>query len=140
MAMNSEVRVAWVDALRSGGYRQGIGYLHQISPVGSQEVETSFCCLGVLCDLAVKAGVALDVVTQADGTVSYNEGSSALPIPVREWAGLDSNDPAIPDVDPSRLTHSYDEDYGYLAKHLSELNDAHGFSFDEIADLIEGQL
>ena len=37
---------AWVDALRSGGYAQGIGSL---------KFDGKFCCLGVACDLFMKS-------------------------------------------------------------------------------------
>lgn len=42
-----EVQKLWIDALRSGKYIQGKGYLKK---------ENKFCCLGVLCDLAAKDG------------------------------------------------------------------------------------
>jgi hypothetical protein len=39
-----DLRKKWVDALRSGKYKQGKGYLHS--------KDDTFCCLGVLCDVA----------------------------------------------------------------------------------------
>lgn len=47
-----EVYQLWLDALRSGKYRQGQGQLRQTDGNGHNR----FCCLGVLCDLAVKDG------------------------------------------------------------------------------------
>ena len=38
--MNAELKAKWVDALRSGEYRQGTGWL---------ERGGAYCCLGVLC-------------------------------------------------------------------------------------------
>jgi hypothetical protein len=46
--MNQEIKAEWVKALRSGEYEQTRGYLRH---------DDGYCCLGVLCDLAVKAGV-----------------------------------------------------------------------------------
>src|SRR5947199_7438501 len=43
--MNTEVKKQWLDALRSGTYRQGYGTLRR---------NDQFCCLGVLCDLVDK--------------------------------------------------------------------------------------
>ena len=41
--MNSEYKIKWIDALRSGRYKQGAGYLRC--------AEDTFCCLGVLADV-----------------------------------------------------------------------------------------
>lgn len=41
-ALRSDIKTAWLEALRSGEYKQGYGYLYD-------ERENSFCCLGVLC-------------------------------------------------------------------------------------------
>lgn len=42
MPMNPELKKKWVDALRSGEYKQGKGILNG---------ERGFCCLGVLCEV-----------------------------------------------------------------------------------------
>ena len=44
--MNSEIKAQWVEALRSGNYKQGRGFLHSKSG--------TYCCLGVLCDIKQK--------------------------------------------------------------------------------------
>lgn len=41
--MNAELKTKWLEALRSGKYKQGRGRLRQ----GDE-----FCCLGVLCDIS----------------------------------------------------------------------------------------
>lgn len=41
--MNPEVKKLWVEALRSGNFKQGRGFL--------QPTEDKYCCLGVLCRL-----------------------------------------------------------------------------------------
>lgn len=43
--MFKELKDEWVKALRSGKYKQGRGKLYQ-------KLDDSFCCLGVLCDVA----------------------------------------------------------------------------------------
>lgn len=43
--MNREIGTKWVSALRSGKYKQGHGRLHLAK-------DNSFCCLGVLCEVA----------------------------------------------------------------------------------------
>jgi hypothetical protein len=40
--MDKDIKAKWLEALRSGRYRQGEGALR---------VDDKFCCLGVLCDL-----------------------------------------------------------------------------------------
>ncbi len=45
MAMDPELKKKWVAALRSGEYKQGRNRLHR-------KVDNSFCCLGVLCEVA----------------------------------------------------------------------------------------
>lgn len=44
-----QVVIQWISALRSGEYKQGVGRL-------KNRETNSFCCLGVLCDLAAKDG------------------------------------------------------------------------------------
>jgi hypothetical protein len=43
MILDPELKKKWVEALRSGKYRQGYGYLRYVTD--------EFCCLGVLCDI-----------------------------------------------------------------------------------------
>lgn len=119
--MNSEVKAEWLSALRSGEYEQGNGALNR---------DGKYCCLGVLCDLAVKAG---EVTSAAEAHTTFYDGHDSLPSPkVAEWAGLDRINPTVKMPD------------GCLAD-LASLNDSgHDmsgpFSFSEIADLVEAQL
>lgn len=53
--MNKEIADRWVTELRSGNYPQTTGMLHVIE--STTERPTGFCCLGVLCEMAVKDGV-----------------------------------------------------------------------------------
>ena len=118
--MNTEIQEQWVAALRSGDYQQGKGTL--------RSADDEFCCLGVLCDLAVKAGVEINVHApdeyEIGNSYHYGNSESYLPVAVLEWAGIDSNDPII---GPTR---------SYQGQTAATYNDG-GKTFAEIADLIE---
>lgn len=104
----------WVNALRSGEYKQTTGVLQN---------ENGYCCLGVLCDVAVKSGLDVDVYTTTDDNgepcTGYGDSWSQLPQEVVNWAGLENPNPMLI------------EDYAI------SLNDNRGYTFDQIADLIE---
>src|SRR5690348_17476896 len=103
--MDPQIKAEWVAALRSGEYRQGSGTL--------RSDQDEFCCLGVLCDLAVKAGVPGITVEERHSQVSNTllgyayggpeipdvKGSTTsyayLPAAVMAWAGLDSENPHL---------------------------------------------
>lgn len=127
--MNSEIKTRWLAALRSGQYGQGRnGYLRQ---------GNLFCCLGVLCDLAVQDGLASwgdmpdtdehdahQILVWDGRTVEESEGNyDYLPGEVQRWAGL-------PDRDPSVAIE-------YMPYQLSDLNDNQNKNFSKIADYIE---
>ena len=50
--MKADIKTRWVEALRSGHYKQGKGQLRPTSD--------SYCCLGVLCDIMNPEGWTLD--------------------------------------------------------------------------------
>lgn len=57
MSMDPEIKAAWVAELRAGTRAQGSGRLRvRVTGGNGREVER-WCCLGVLCDLAERAGV-----------------------------------------------------------------------------------
>lgn len=116
----------WVEALRSGEFKQTTSYLHW-----KEEGKSSFCCLGVACELALRDGVKL-LVTSADiedsseeGAVSYDTEYDSLPASVVEWLGIIDWIGTL----PTGLT-KLDE------LSLATLND-NGKNFNEIADIIE---
>lgn len=109
--MNANAK-KWVEALRSGEFKQVKGRLKTVD---------GYCCLGVVCELAIKAGVPVGV--GAIGLLPTFEGETArLPKGVRDWIGLRD------------AYGSYDGD----STSLSHEND-HGKSFAEIADIIESE-
>lgn len=98
----------WVEALRSGNYRQGTGFLKN----GDR-----FCCLGVMCDIHdpnkwIKGGI-------------YFDGGEFTQLPPHNLAKI-FTPKSIPLF---RSTH-------FFVKVLARFNDD-GKTFDEIADIIE---
>jgi hypothetical protein len=133
--MNPVVKQKWLDALRDGSYKQTRGTL--------QSQHEHFCCLGVLCDLAIKSGVDVEVLqpvgfeawgsgdTRADADeITYDGIFEVLPPSVMKWAGL--NDPN-PDVNVS------DIEGDVCNSNLADYNDS-GASFEEVAKVIEANL
>lgn len=115
--MKAEVKTLWLTALRSGEYAQGSQRLRRSND--------TFCCLGVLCDLAVKAGVIEEGVQEFTSS-SYQYGSSGnsafLPSEVAKWADVDRFGQKYDDVD--------------VAYDLAKMNDD-GATFADIAEVIE---
>lgn len=121
--MKPEIRDEWVRRLRSGKYEQGKEWLNK---------DGKFCCLGVLCEMAAEQGV----VEKSTGTETTIYGpppydsipDQVLPDAVKEWAGLQSDDP---------LTYIPSDMYTDGCGSLAGLNDD-GWLFADIADVIEG--
>ena len=109
--MNKSVKNKWLKALRSGEYTQG--HFRLVTN------DDKFCCLGVLCDLAVRAGITEWEKSKTGWCVDKNV--SYLPNSVMNWSGLERD----PVSDGSAL---------------SDLNDSYFLSFANIADIIEDQL
>lgn len=126
--MDANVKSLWISALRSNEYRQGFGRLHNI-------VENSYCCLGVLCDVAVQEGVDVSVVELLSSTM-FDGHSADLPDSVVEWAkigGFGKLPEPIQSLDGR--TGGYAGQVFYES--LSQLNDSEHFDFHKMADIIE---
>ena len=131
--MKAEIAERWAAALRSGGHLQGFGALGTVGCGGGERPRR--CCLGVLCDLAVKAGVEVEVETQdSSSIVCYDGKVDFLPDSVREWAGMrtdqgmflfNNGHVEIPDGRHRKLYAS-----------LAAMNDD-GCSFEQIGEAIE---
>ena len=117
--MDKEKKKRWVEALRSGGYRQGKSRLCK---------DDSYCCLGVACDLFVddywvESGLKAGEYYIGERTVTK------YPF----WREcMSSQMPRAKDLKAIGLTKEQAED-------LASRNDA-GDSFKEIADHIEKNL
>lgn len=114
--MRATVKARWVAELRSGTRLQGIGALR---------VGPRYCCLGVLCEIAVQDGIigpGEPMDTSHSCGLEYHYGDlglrSVLPYEVHVWAGLEAHNPVV------------------FGRRLSQHNDD-GLTFDQIADLIE---
>ena len=114
-----ENRKKWIEALRSGEYKQGMGVL--------REEDNKFCCLGVACDISGLGewkydledsdGINLSYVIEESVKKYSNDG--LLPLPVQFWVGLRSN-----------------AGDAFESGSLIQINDT-GSSFKEVADFIE---
>lgn len=114
VTMNTGIKAKWVEALRSGEYKQGKGYL---------KTDIGFCCLGVLCDLHSK-----ETNLQSNWDVRhttlinhylYGNNFGSLPPRVVIWSGFNSQ--LVEDV-------------------LAKMNDHDNYTFKQIADYIEKAL
>lgn len=109
----AENRAKWVAALRSGEYSQTKGMLTD---------GAGYCCLGVACELAFRAGVVgrgHEVYFDSFGTFN-----AVLPPSVRQWLGL-----ALEDGELTGYEDGSDR--------LTDLNDGAEYTFEQIADVIE---
>ena len=113
--MEAELKSRWTARLRSGEYRQGKGALRKLG-----KDSDSFCCLGVLCEIAVEDGKAhLSKQHEVVGwNYNYNQENSLLPIELHAWSGICLDD----------------------REELMSMNDAAGKTFEEIADWIDENL
>jgi len=136
--MNPEVKKKWVNALRSGNYKQGKGRL--VSPCKNEDGRYEYCCLGVLCDLYSHehpkatwyedAFYPLGIVEDKGGYLDKNYCvDEELPQEVIEWAQVEVEDPVL-----------YDDDVGDCLITCIEVNDNQGKDFNQIADLIDRYL
>lgn len=115
--MKLEHRTKWVEALRSGEYLQGRGFLK----VKRQDGEIYYCCIGVFCEVN-KADFQTTEDFETNGTsliYRINENSSYVhgPLIMRETG----------------LTEG-------IQYKLSDMNDSAGKTFLEIANWIEANI
>jgi hypothetical protein len=129
MKMNPEIRDQWADALESGEYQQGVGVLYDPDA-------NAFCCLGVLTQLYCKAtDIPFDEVPRRAKKIEL------LPIPVAQWAGLDTLDPSprvIYEGNDIPLADLNDGDYDLPDRGDGEYPSS--LNFREIAHIIRRQL
>lgn len=132
--MNPDIKAEWIAALRDPEAKQTTGVLNRIAE-GVEDFErgrpVGNCCLGVLCEIAVKHGVTeRGEPDEGRGVVGYRDGdyfeTGVLPTAVRNWSGLTDFNPDVLTSDGSMST-------------LATLNDR-GMSFADLADLIDAQL
>lgn len=116
--MRKDVAKKWARELRSGKYAKGTDALN---------ASGKFCCLGVLCELAIKNGVVVDKLTDEDTDVTYDGEYGSLPVAVQEWAEMQSQDGFFYDEKGTQTKR----------KNLTIVNDKMKYGFGRIADIIE---
>lgn len=115
--IKNELTDRWADELDSGKYLQGTNRLCS---------KNFYCCLGVLCELAVAEGIVskfnigdmVSAQTYSYGTDHLNKSMIQLPHPVSEWLGVESPDPAVM-VDGELRSLIYLNDNGYSFKQIA---------------------
>jgi hypothetical protein len=124
--MLTENQQKWVEALRSGKFKQGIGQLEQVDDEGN----SFYCCLGVACVIAEENGVEVETF---DGHLEGQDLSSHPA--VMEWLEL-SQESGLYQKDNT------DTDY-YLTEDNDGANSTRGLvlpkNFEQIADIIESE-
>lgn len=137
--MRDKVAKLWIDALRSDRFKQTEGSLHTVKErvivlerhqdtgqvLRTKTIPAGHCCLGVLCELAIEAGVEVEKsMIYGNGYEELYDGKAgALPASVMDWAGMRTGDGDFKTKDMCNES-------------LAALNDA-GKTFAEIADIIE---
>ena len=131
-SINKELVRQWVEALRSGKYKQGRSALRNI--------DNEFCCLGVLCDIS-KDTLNLDwelnnIYDPEIYTMDRNGG--VLPDKVWNYLGREATDYKVQiSLTNSKLPSSIVDGYLGNSLYLITLNDVYKLSFEQIADIIE---
>ena len=107
-------RKQWIEALKSGEYKQGQGYL--------RTKDDEFCCIGVFCKLA-------------DVEMTLDDGKQYYWVTVDDGDGWSRNSRTMPHEyfleKEAHLIYNGVYQYGELA----QLNDS-GRTFEQIADLL----
>ena len=130
-----------VAALRSGDYKQGHNLLCRLFPDGTK----TWCCLGVACDLGIKAGLSIDLSQSgeyawADGgdestyrKISFNGADGLLDDVTMAYFGFKTRS----GESDRELEWGSDEDGTLRSSYsLAGANDG-GATFTQIADFIE---
>lgn len=148
--MKRELRDKWTDRLRNGGLRQGSGALRTSYDEDGEDAEDRYCCLGVLCEIAVEQGLVersldddgervLDAREWVYWTRGIDDRSNVYLPDVwnRQGPKLDAQIGAseLPDA-WADLSDDWDAGSSRIDFVLAAAND-YGYSFDSIADLIE---
>lgn len=133
-SINKKLVRQWVDALRSGKYKQGRSAL--------RNVDNEFCCLGVLCDIC-KHRLNLDWelggydIDYRDIYIMDKTGD-VLPNKVWDYLGREVTDYKVQiSITNPKLPSSVVNNNLRNSIFLVTLNDVYRLSFEQIADIIE---
>jgi len=146
--MKQEIAELWSEALRSGVYNQASKALVQVDNESGEVI--GHCCLGVLCELAIKDGVQVNRVAGKSASFSdedtdesydvyenikFDDRDDLVPNAVMIWAGLKTDDGSVCNPHPYDSAEAYEMESEFPMS-LAEMNDS-GTSFSGIAALIE---
>lgn len=109
--MNPELKKKWVEALRSGEYKQGYNGLHIIG----DKPYAGYCCLGVLATVAGIPEIKQEDESYCKFDFGYRTDTTTLPEQFSASIGLTQEHQGV----------------------VMNMNDDKRASFDEIADYIE---
>jgi hypothetical protein len=112
MTVDRERVALVVTALRSGEYKQGKNNLHSVKIMPDGTRKHTWCCLGVACDAANKAGLEMRRILY-EGHESFDGADGYLPETVMEWFGFGSSDPFLETPAGGGRTASEVNDVGY---------------------------
>lgn len=153
--MNPEIKNRLISALESGKYKQTTGSLNRVAKPENAPVEIGYCCLGVMCELAVEDGIISREVEGAFGHYGTEDefeenlyGESMPPRSVAEWAGIGKDSDSSIYFDLTDREDSLSEVAeiqswmktripGKIVIGAHELNDEFAYSFQDIADLLK---
>lgn len=136
--MNPKVKKAWVKALRSGDYAQGMDFLMTIS--GNGLGGEQYCCLGVIADVQGEKFFAPENVPDERDRVLWARGIRGTPMEAR--SGETTADDRQFGLGLNFPTKEFCASIGLsprAAQVLAELNDD-GHDFVTIAQVIEDYL
>lgn len=111
--MKRDIADKWIQALLSGKYKQGTNYL--------RTVDNRFCCLGVLCELAIQEGIIpqakLNHYYNNDVGYTYQDNyKSVLPDEVMKWAGMKNYNGEISDSQTLSSDNDNGDDFKTIAQ------------------------
>jgi hypothetical protein len=123
--MKESVKNLWVEALRSGEFKQGTGEL--------KNSDNAYCCLGVLCEIYSKEMKRMKKkAPKFEEDNSYLNKQGVLPEEVMKWSGMNSEEGSLNNSYKIKANLKNSTSYSYLIT----LNDD-GASFKRIAQIIE---
>lgn len=134
--LNKGVIRQWVAALRSGDYKQTQRKLGRVDGDGY----ASYCCLGVLCELAKAEGLVqrdVAVLSLDDQVLRYDREQCLPPRAVSHYIGDPDFDYSVGLPHGLRNNGRFYEDSGPEEIELACLNDDHAWTFEQIADVLE---
>jgi hypothetical protein len=140
LRLRPEVKEKWIAELESGRWTQGHGMLGRSNT-------TERCCLGVLCEVAIREGVIPPAtpLTPTTGRLLYTGEANYLPVKVRKWAFDNPHGPENPvlkfteqEIARGHAKGSASPD-GKVRLTASAANDG-GVPFDAIAEAIRRSL